>query len=220
MTEETQNESSSDSNRPEKPKVSRGWTVAVALGVVAVIGAFAANLIPAYAGAKSTSPYALLGAIFWAGLLGYFIRKQQGLSGGRGWLIGGAVGLVVAFGSSFLYGYQKARLQNEADLAEVHEKLATMNVDLPQMVDEYIRADRIEFNENEMQYFLTFVDETADELESNDTLSEYRVFFVSGLCETVELEESLAAGLGFHYFFVDKNDAPVMEFTVTQADCQ
>ena len=201
-------------------KTHWGWNVAVALGGLAAFGAFFAVFIPAYAGVRPSNPYDSIGIIFWFGLLGYFLRKKCGLSGGRGWLIGGAVGLVVAFGGSFLYGYQKARLQNEADLAEAQEKLATMNAELPQMVDEYLRADRIDFHEDEMQYFLTFVDETAEELAVDETLSEYQEFFVSGLCETVELEESLAAGVGFHYFIVDKNDAPVMEFTITQADCQ
>lgn len=214
------NELTSNSNRPEKPKASRVGTFAVVLGTVAVIGAFAANLIPAYAGVKSTNPYDLMGAIFWAGLLGYLVRRKRGLSGGYGWLIGGVIGFMVFLGSSVLYGYQKAQLENEANMLSAQENIATANEQLPQMIDDGLRADRVSVDETGWQSFLTFTDVTADELDPNLVRREYKDYFASVVCETLEIEDARVAGAVFTYYFVDKNSNPVVDFTVREADCQ
>ena len=205
---------------PMKRQKSTGWSVAVAIGVIMVIGITAAELIPAFAGVKNSAQFHTFNTIVVFGLLGFFLRKQKGLSGGIGWLVGGLVGLVVTFGGSFIQGYQKARLANEAELQAAHENMATINADLPQMVTDEVRADRVDFNETEMVFYLTFVDAIADELDLDQVREEYRGMYVSVLCDTEETQGIVDVGADFHYYFVDKSGDPVMDFVLNQSDCQ
>jgi hypothetical protein len=70
------------------------WIVLVA---IALIGTYAAVLIPAAAG-RPPDPYGLPGMIFWTGLLLFLIWKRMGRSPWQGAVIGGLVAFAVGVG--------------------------------------------------------------------------------------------------------------------------
>ena len=197
-----------------------GWTIATGLGVVACIGATAAAYIPAYGGLPNSYPYQTIGLIFWFGILGYFIRKRGNQSGGIGWAVGGLAGLIISSGAGFLHGFQSARIRNAEIAAKAEENVTAMNANLPQMIDEHLRLDRVELTNDELRYHLTFVNETAEELTDSETVKAYKTSFAENICASPEMANGLKAGARFRYIFLDKVSSSVPGFTITGADCQ
>jgi hypothetical protein len=207
-------------SEPRDTKVSRGWTVAVALGVLAVVGNFATTFILASAGKYSASNIGAGHAeIFWYGLLGYLIRKRQRQSGGYGWVVGGAIGLVVFLGGSMFSAFQNVRMEQESIIAAAQANIAAMNEQLPAMVDDSVRADRVSLDEAGMHFFLTMVDAVAGEMDIDAARVNYMDLYNSLVCESEGAKESLEAGAIMNYHFVDKNDNLVLEFQINRSSC-
>ena len=65
------------------------------------------------------------------------------------------------------------------------------------MVMDEVRADRVDFNESDMVFCLTFVDAIADDLDLDQVREEHRDLHVSVLCDTEETQGAVDVGAGF-----------------------
>lgn len=212
-------ETSSDPGQPDKREHSRWLPYVAGFVLVGLIGMYAAMIIPAVAGISPRADQTMLGAMFWTGCFWYLMNKQAGRSSVAGWFLGFLVGFIVYLGVAMLAGYQRGLAANEVNLAIVEDQIAVMNRDLPQMVDDDLRADRIAWGDDGYQYFLSFPNFAVSELDVESTSNDYREYFTEYNCSTPELETALSEGLTLHYFLSDKDGVQVTDFILSNADC-
>lgn len=183
----------------------RSWNIFGTLGVVLTIG-----LIEILNLGLSVK------ILFAAVATGYFVSKHLGRSGGYGALFGGLIGLILL---GAIHGYE-TRTQRAAELQAVKKEIAELNATLPQMVRGDLRIDRISLGEDEIQYFATYVDATIDEIDIDAVQVEHGEYVGNLSCETTDDQIVFADDLKYHFYYFDMNDAPVVDFTVTKANCQ
>lgn len=128
----------------------------------------------------------------------------------------GLAGLVVAG----LVSAHKARTVSAGDLQSIREGVASINATLPQMVRDDLRVDRVAFDGAEVQYFATYVASTVDDIDLEAAPIETGKYFGTLDCGAPEVRQALADGMRFHYFVVDMNNTPVVDFVVTSANCR
>lgn len=106
------------SNYPSSISKDRKLSVVwVWLGGIAVIGAYAALLIPAFAGQIGDAQTGL-GVIFWSSIFFLLLWKYRGRKGWHGSLLGFVVGLVLFTAAPVIVGYQRAAEKSRPETLE------------------------------------------------------------------------------------------------------
>ena len=82
-----------------------------------------------------------------------------------------------------------------------------------------MRLDRVSIDSGRYHQYLTFPDYTVHDFESDPGLDYvhkfYVEFFALSICEQLQTRPD---GTKFHYELVDTNGAPVVSFTLAEAD--
>lgn len=103
------------SNHPSSISKDRTLSVVwVWLGGIAVIGAYAALLIPAFAGQIGDAQTGI-GVIFWSSIFFLLLWKYRGRKGWHGSLLGFVLGLVLFAAAPVIVGYQRAAEKSRAE---------------------------------------------------------------------------------------------------------
>ena len=134
-------------------------------------------------------------------------------------MVGGVAGLMVFLASSFIYGYQSTKIELRERISEADEAVAAANASLPQMIDDDLRADRLAYDDDSVNLYMTLINYDAAEIDVDAVRDKYKQYYISVACETEPLSESLSQGTVFTYYLADRNSIPSVEFTVTQSDC-
>ena len=182
----------------------RSWNIFGTIGVLLAIGLM--EILNLDLSLKMS-----IAAVF----LGYCASKYRGRSGGEGALIGGLVGLLL-FGAILAY---ETRTEGVAAAQAVDREISALNASLPRMVRSDLRLDRVSFSEDEIHYFATYVDMTIDDIDIEVVQIENGEYIGRLPCRTPDGQPAFPNDLKYHFYYFDMNEAPVVDFTVSNTNC-
>ena len=101
----------------------------------------------------------------------------------------------------------------------VAREISALNASLPRMVRSDLRLDRVSFGEDEIHYFATYVDMTIDDIDIEAVQIENGEYIGRLPCRTPDGQPVFPNDLKYHFYYFDMNEAPVVDFTVSNTNC-
>ena len=168
----------------------------------------------------------------WIVLLAFAMLKTRFAmpwkNGGTGRTVAGIVGVLVCFAVGANSIHQKVAAERNVFLEPLKETLEATNQQLPKMVNEELRLDRVSVELDGYHQYLTFPQYTAAELKSDPGLDYVRDYYVEVystlICELPLCQQRLADGGDcrgkYHHELVDMNGELVVSFSLDGSYCQ
>ena len=99
------------------------------------------------------------------------------------------------------------------------EVAATLNKNMPMVVDAETELTRVEGLEGVLVYHYRLVNHSAAQLNGADLRDDLQPNVVTAICGKPEPRKLLDQGVAFRYMYADKDMVPVTQIDVTIADC-
>lgn len=149
-------------------------------------------------------------------------------SGHLGRTIGGVAVFLVSLGVGASSIHQQVANERNAYLDPLKETIAEKNEQLPMMVNDELRLDRIAIELSVYNQYLTFPEYTVSELVSDPGLDYVRDFYAEAfmlqICGVPACQSNLAEGKSckgaFQYNLVDMNGEQVVSFALDGSNCR
>ncbi len=100
------------------------------------------------------------------------------------------------------------------------EQAQVMNEDLPIMVDEISRLDRVTYSSRVFREHYTIVGVTLDETRIESNPDAVQQFFISNACNHEPSRNAMEEGVEFAYEFRSEDGSKHTEFSVSSTDCE
>lgn len=163
-------------------------------------------------------------------LLSALVRPKYAMPWMRGGIVriaGGVIGLLVVSGLVANTIHQQVSSERDVFLEPLKEIIAEANQQLPQMMNEELRLDRVSIEVGDYHQLFTFPYDTVASLESDPGLDfvrdHYAEVFSEMICELPLCQTRLADGQDcsgtYRYTFLDMNGKQVLTFSLDGADC-
>lgn len=149
-------------------------------------------------------------------------------SGHPGRVAGSVAMSLVLLGAGVLFIHQQVSNERSAYLDPLKETIAAKNEQLPIMINDELRLDRIAIELSVYNQYLTFPEYTVAELGSDPGLAFVREYyadaFMSQICGVSTCQSDLAEGKNcrgtFQYNLFDMNGEQVISFVLDASDCR
>lgn len=115
--------------------------------------------------------------------------------------------------------WQEAAPPPKIPVAERDKILREANAQLPLMVDEKTRLDKIDLNDDGFSYYYQFPAQDTAALPG-DWQRDLTQKIQTGLCASPETRPLLDGNRSYTYHYADKNGAEIFTLTVHKADCR
>ncbi len=208
--------------------MSRGWKWSVWIWAVTVLGVGLTGVLIGLDTAflvqwHMVLPWIVLLASVY--LQNRFATPWKGGSLGLTSLV--AIGSIAAFGVGAEFIHRDVTASRNALADPLGDSVAETNQQLPMMVNDELRLDRVAVKVDVFHHYLTFPGHTAAELAMDPGLDvvrdHYGEIYLSLFCDLPGCQERTAVGEScgtFHYEMVDRAGEPVISFSLDGSGCR
>lgn len=207
------NETASPAESAAKAQAKK-YSIWLAILLVGLIGIYAADLIPAFAG-QDFNPQSSLGAFVWTPVFCALLWKRYSRNG---W-IGALVGLAVAFAFSFVAGFVRSYVQHGSIDYQLKVAANQINHSVPKMVDEGTRLDGAVAGPGPLiTYRLTFTKKPSTAIAPG-AFSEFVISVKKSLCGAGQLKPLMDQNVTIRSEYRGSDGAIVGAVTVDRHSC-
>lgn len=200
-----------------KKQISIMSKVIAVLLFLAALGHTSASILPLIAGQEPTSSpnVRMLGFILWYGLFCMVIMSWRGKKRLIGFLTGSVIGFIFFTLIGVFTGYKKAESRA---IAKVMQE---SNANLPIMIDEYTRLDRVELEQKrkEYTYFLSVVDLAVSEIDISVLNENFFERAKPQICKNDRHKVFFNEGYSVSYSYYDKDNVYIVSYSIEPDDC-
>jgi len=187
----------------------------IAVLAIASIGQISVIFSSACIG-QSPAPSSGLGFLLWPGILFMCIWSLRGKSKLKGFIIGAFIGFALYFSASVTAGYLSAEER------AIDKVVASINKDLPKMIDEETILDEVSIDQKAKQYYfyMTLVNLSLSEIDINFLDETFEQSIKPSTCKDGAFNVFFSENYTINYVYKDNSGEIVRKYSVTPTDCK
>ena len=209
--------------------MGRGWEWAVWVWAVSAIGVALTGILISLNVTLFAQRYVVLP---WIALFVSAMMKSRFATpwkkGGASWIITGVAFFLICFAMGVRSIHQNVMAERSLFLDPLQESIAAKNQQLPMMVTDELRLDRIAIERSVYHQYLTFPEYTVSELDTDPGLELVRDYYAEAfmlqICDVPQCRQNVAEGMScdgiFQYNLVDMYGEQVVSFSLDGSDCR